>query len=381
MSLYHVKSNTVADMTGTITGYDSAGSTTTMAATDLVRPSDWNSVHNVIQNLSGNTLGTSQVSGTDIVWAGGNNITLSASAGGVTVHGSSNIASTHEPAVYVGGAVTAVNAINSNLYARSFSVEDAMAVNAMRFAVSGSQASSTMSVICSVSGGSASSWTNSLGVAVSANLSYPSPTNSTALVVHPVCVLTGSPGLSIYNYNSLSWSTNGSSVTGSYSSNCVASYLAAYDGSGGITYSSHSASGSASFSRTSTNAATFSTSFTNSFMSAVISGLRAHVLPYSPATLTAGVYYPHVGYSQQYGNTSGNGGSASIQTPFFPDLRLVVDSVAADKQRLGKSATVSNALAYVGIGLVPNDSATSRALSAYRGNFFPQIAMFYGSFS
>lgn len=87
MSLYHVKSNTVADMTGTITGYNSAGSTTTLAATNLVRPSDWNSVHNVIQNLSGNTLGTSQVSGTDIVWAGGNGITLSASGSTISIHG------------------------------------------------------------------------------------------------------------------------------------------------------------------------------------------------------------------------------------------------------------------------------------------------------
>lgn len=66
-ALLHVKSDTIADFTGTITGFNSQGSTTTIAATNLVRPSDWNSAHNFFQTISGNTLGSSTASGTNMV--------------------------------------------------------------------------------------------------------------------------------------------------------------------------------------------------------------------------------------------------------------------------------------------------------------------------
>lgn len=78
MSITHVKSDTIADFTGTVTVYDQLGSTQTVAATDLVRPSDWNSQHYINYALSGNTAGSSQVSGLDVILVGGNNVTLSA---------------------------------------------------------------------------------------------------------------------------------------------------------------------------------------------------------------------------------------------------------------------------------------------------------------
>lgn len=77
MSIVHAKSVTVADFTGTVTAFNSQGSTTTIAASDLARPSDWNSAHNQLYTLSGNTAGNSTVSGTNVVFQGGGNITLS----------------------------------------------------------------------------------------------------------------------------------------------------------------------------------------------------------------------------------------------------------------------------------------------------------------
>jgi hypothetical protein len=62
MSIKHFYSQTVADGT----------------ATSVVRPSDWNSNHQMVYNLSGNTLGSSQISGADVIFEGGNNVTLSA---------------------------------------------------------------------------------------------------------------------------------------------------------------------------------------------------------------------------------------------------------------------------------------------------------------
>ena len=76
MQIIHVKSNTAPDWTGVVTIGNSTGGTQTINATDLVRPADWNSNHALQMTLSGNTLGQSTISG-DIVFAGGNNLSLS----------------------------------------------------------------------------------------------------------------------------------------------------------------------------------------------------------------------------------------------------------------------------------------------------------------
>lgn len=62
MAISHVYSQTVPDGT----------------ATSVVRPSDWNSAHNQYMTIAGNTAGASTLSGTNIVFQGGNNLTLSA---------------------------------------------------------------------------------------------------------------------------------------------------------------------------------------------------------------------------------------------------------------------------------------------------------------
>ncbi len=87
MSIVHAKSVTVADFTGTVTAHNSQGSTTTVAASDLARPSDWNSGHNQLFTLSGNTAGNSTVSGTNVILQGGNNITLSGTGSTIVIEG------------------------------------------------------------------------------------------------------------------------------------------------------------------------------------------------------------------------------------------------------------------------------------------------------
>lgn len=69
-ALSHVKSNSIGDFTGTVTVFNSQGSTQTANATDLVRPGDWNSAHNFFQTISGNTFGSSTASGTNLVIGG-----------------------------------------------------------------------------------------------------------------------------------------------------------------------------------------------------------------------------------------------------------------------------------------------------------------------
>jgi hypothetical protein len=85
-AVVHAKSDTINDATGTVTFWDGA-TTASEIATNLVRPSDWNSGHNQLVTITGNTLGSSTMSGTNIVYGASNGISLSAStaAGAATV--------------------------------------------------------------------------------------------------------------------------------------------------------------------------------------------------------------------------------------------------------------------------------------------------------
>ena len=71
-ALSHIKSNTIGDWAaGTVTVFNSQGSTAVVNATDLVRPGDWNSAHNAFQTISsqagGSTAGTANWTATNIV--------------------------------------------------------------------------------------------------------------------------------------------------------------------------------------------------------------------------------------------------------------------------------------------------------------------------
>ena len=59
ITVTHAKSDTIANYTGTITQFNSTGGTVTVAATDLVRPIDWNSAHAGTLAITGSEIGQS----------------------------------------------------------------------------------------------------------------------------------------------------------------------------------------------------------------------------------------------------------------------------------------------------------------------------------
>jgi hypothetical protein len=76
MQIIHAKSVTIADATGTATGWFGT-STVTVPATDLQRPSDWNSVHNLGLTLAGgNTKQNSTWTGTNLSFSGAGPVSL-----------------------------------------------------------------------------------------------------------------------------------------------------------------------------------------------------------------------------------------------------------------------------------------------------------------
>jgi hypothetical protein len=94
MAVSHIFSNAVADWTGTVTVFNSAGATTTAAASAIVRPSDWNSAHNQFYTLTGNTTGNSTASGTNVIFAGSGGVSVGGSTGSIVI--SANPFVTHD---------------------------------------------------------------------------------------------------------------------------------------------------------------------------------------------------------------------------------------------------------------------------------------------
>jgi hypothetical protein len=76
MAISHVKSVTIADFTGTVTAFNSQGSTATVAASALALPSDWNSVHNQYYTVTGNTTQGTTASGTNVVLSGAGRVSV-----------------------------------------------------------------------------------------------------------------------------------------------------------------------------------------------------------------------------------------------------------------------------------------------------------------
>lgn len=89
MAIKHAFSNLQSNATGTLTVWN-GGSTASVAASDVVRPQDWNSEHNQFYTLSGNTSNASTASGTDVVLQGAGGITLAGSTNTLVISGAYN---------------------------------------------------------------------------------------------------------------------------------------------------------------------------------------------------------------------------------------------------------------------------------------------------
>lgn len=77
ITVTHAKSNIIADWTGTVTVGNSSGGTATMQASDLVRPQDWNSAHQVSFSLTGSEIAS--------LFHIGNGLSSSTDASGVSM--------------------------------------------------------------------------------------------------------------------------------------------------------------------------------------------------------------------------------------------------------------------------------------------------------
>lgn len=144
-AILHVKSNTIGDMTGTVTVYNSAGSTATVAATNLVRPLDWNSGHNQSYTLSGTTAISSSGSGTNIIYsAAGAGMTLQASSNTIIFSTPPHISSFMNQMLW--GASTSASLVGSGSVSHcvAFNLPEPISASFLRLPVSFTTNSTTL---------------------------------------------------------------------------------------------------------------------------------------------------------------------------------------------------------------------------------------------
>ena len=149
-ALSHVKSNSIGDFTGTVTVFNSQGSTQTANATDLVRPGDWNSAHNFFQTISGDTAGQSTASGTNLVFGAtnGGRLSLSTAAGAATLwmeHQRDRTFIPYYPASTSSQTIGGFGTTTASAWVFPMSVYDPIEFNELRILQSQSFVSSTVS--------------------------------------------------------------------------------------------------------------------------------------------------------------------------------------------------------------------------------------------
>lgn len=221
MRVTHVFSSPVADATGTLTVW--AGSTTASAiATDMVRPTNWNSAHGLVQDIGGNTLGVSSVSGSNLVLAGGANITLSgvqgANVGSVTIIGGTGEVGTGT--TFGGTNISGSMTLNSAGLALSLSggAGGGGATSAGAFAQSNTTLSTSgtlaLSSLMFAGAGAASVGVSNGSIVISApnpaagNVTFSGGTSSAGLA-----------SIVFSNSNGVSFGLNGSTMTGTVATN------------------------------------------------------------------------------------------------------------------------------------------------------------------
>lgn len=319
LTITHAKSNTIGDFTGTVTVFNSAGTTTTAVATDLVRPVDWNSAHQVTFQLTGSEIAS--------LFSFGNGLSSTAGADGISAGFANN--PYFEP--------FALPNTNSTLSAPGIGTWylDGPYVNHGGFA--SGQINCLVSNAAGFLGGTTFSSASTGSMTKSqtfyhnlAAYSYGTGANSsrleTAWTARITLGATQSMGVSS------SGTTTGVLVTNALTLN----FPAQFNISGGVTYSSTAVSGTAS-----TTASTAASSFADSLITgavAFVSGARMDILPLA-STMADGVFW----LAHQFSSSSTSAGTNYTQGTMFQThsrLGLLENAIGAHK-RLGVSVSNS----------------------------------------
>lgn len=263
-------------------------------------------IHGLGISTGGNTTGTSGTQIGTYVLQGGNNITLSQITGGSGTH----TLRMDAPAILsyfenpVRGISSTDNMANGTVYFQPFFVTYPVSMYRMNLLQQmTSQGTTTMSISASVSAGNASSGSGSFGqsgtVLLYSRVSTGTNINSSNIVSFYSNSYSYSVGLSA----SVSWTTNASSATVSFSTQGNAGFVSSIGSDGGLTTGSFSSSSSNTFSSTSAALGSFSSSTAMSYASRIGSQVRPLMIPMA-TSLSPGEYWLAMIQSTNTGSTN-----------------------------------------------------------------------------
>jgi hypothetical protein len=249
--------------------------------------------------MTGGTVELSVPATSSLVGVNGISISTNASTISVSLIGTTN--TYYEPHGIL-GASTAASITSGTLYLYPFELIQNQSMGRLQFLQQfTTQPTTTMSYSASVSAGSRSSGTGLFGLLGTALLL--SRVNTGANSSQAITFFSNTFSYGVGMSNSVSWSTNASSMTATVTTSAAISFASQFNTAGGMTTGSFGTSGSSSFSATTTGASSFSSSFVASFASLLLSSIRPIMVPFG-TSLTPGEYYLGLLYSTSSASTN-----------------------------------------------------------------------------
>ena len=315
-TISHIKSNTIADWTGAVTVGNSTGGTGTVNASDLVRPSDWNSSHAASIQLTGAEIAS--------LFSFGNGLSSVSGAGGVSV--GLDAEHFYEPfPLHNTNSTLSAPGIGTWYLDGPYNIYDGLGSGQFNFLVTHASGFLNGAVYSAAQTGSV---TKVMTVSHHLALYQVGLSASTSRLER---VWSGSVGLyATENFAVSSTASNAVYVSHSLTISCPSQY----DGSGGMTYGQTTTGLS-----TSVGATTMASTSADSYVSAAaryVTGALALAVPFA-STLAPGVYWLGHMYSSTSSTTgTGYGGGTMFSTQSV--LGLLENNLAAYR-RIGFSTS------------------------------------------
>lgn len=320
VTVTHAKSNIIADFTGTVTVGNSSGGTVTVEATNLVRPVDWNSAHQVTFQLTGSEIAS--------LFSGGNGISSSTNGSGVTI--GNQVKQFFEPFPLLNTNSTMVAFPAGTWYVEPFRAQDGLSKGMIRVLMTYNSANFSHGVV-----GSAASTGQATKTALFMNrfaiYSRGTGTNSTKLESY----WTGQNDISAtHSITYSSTATNDVRVTRAI----TYGFIVSIDASGGSTSTTVGTSGSALVAASTMASTAPNSLITGGAVQDWFTGSVMHMVPFT-TTLPSGEYWlAHMHSISSGGGTTG-GGNYLAGTCFnsSPGRMCILDPTLTAFKQMGLS--------------------------------------------
>lgn len=329
VTVTHAKSNSIGDFTGTVTVYNSSGGSQSQLATNLVRPSDWNSAHQVTLNLTGSEVAS--------LFNFGSGLTSTTGAGGVTV--GQPLQDMFEPFSLLNTNSTMVAPGAGTWYFEPLYLPFGLTSGHLRQLLTYNSANFSYGVVGTTSAGQATKTASFRNCMALYNLGTGANSTRIESIWSGECAISATQSISFGSGTATSIVLCTNAITYGFNSQI--------DISGNVTTTTVGASGTVS-----AGASTMASTAPNSLITSGavqdwFTGSVMHIVPFA-TTLPAGQYWlAHMHTITSGGSTTGVNYLAGTAFNSSPGRMMILDPVLTAFKRLGSSTAASSITAVV----------------------------------